>query len=196
MGKVFLVDIKDDLIETLKLALDTSRKTPDTFIDGFISDEDLEFFGEGFDRYISVESADNQRVNWYFEKYRTSSEKPIYTGEILGIRVDRDPVRIQGSLWNVSRAWESMGYEGHPNTVGLNGWGAMAFGVDMDVSLLGDKAEGTLSIHNGNWRDWDVASYYWTLEELSGKEHTYHSYSMEWEEIRKAPRGRWVSCRN
>ena len=173
MGKEFLVAIKDDLIETLKLALDTSRNSPDTFIDGFLID--WSFIDDSF---IHVEAADNQRTDWYFEYYcPMSSKKSIFLGEIIGIRADRNPARIQGDLY----IYRIMGYKEHPNSVGLNGRGAEAFGVDMDITLSGDKAEGTLRIRNEHWLDWDISSYYWTLEELSGEEHTYHSYSMEWE---------------
>ena len=150
IGKEFLVAIKKDLIEALSLALNTSQNNPNTFIDGAV----LREIGKT-DSFIHVEG-NSQTTKWYFEDYCPLQTKgTLFNGELSDIRIDKVPVHIKGFLdiYRTGQNWEEKGW-----------WSGIQFLVEMDITLSGGVAEGTLRIVPSY--EWDV-SHRWTLEELS-----------------------------
>jgi len=171
LGKEFLAAIENDLIESLRVALNASRGSSEAYVDG----DTLDWWGKETPTFIHTEYVGNDETVWYFEYYcPIDTKRIVISGEISGINVNTSPAIVQGNLFIQRVVGENE--ELHPNTVGLNGNGARAFSVQIDVAL-GDNTEGMLSMANGNGQ-MDVSHYYWSLDELEGGQES-HQYTWE-----------------
>lgn len=169
VGKDILVDVKDDLIESITIAYNGSLilEESTTYIDGF-STGAKPFVTPLEDSFIFIESVSGNKVNWEFEAYSFEGSDLILWGTVSEISIDQVPTPIGGELfvYRNSVSEELLGIA-HPRIAG----GLRSFNVG--INLLSDGTEGELRIlgRNGIWTDSTRA---WTLEELSVEHVPYY----------------------
>ena len=163
MGRAVLFAGKDELIETLRFAYDTSLNNPNTYVDGFIS--------EGSyikDSFLYMEIRD-QRFTGEFEYYSPQSTRGVQIGGTIEGVLNENRVHIKDDSLLLSILYPAG--EKPINSVGLYGMGLLGDHLDIGITISNGETEGTFGISGFD-------SYKWTLEELDGE---YVPLSYKWE---------------
>ena len=127
MGRAVLFAGKDELIEALRFAYDTSLNNPNTYVDGFIP--------EGSyikDSFLYVEVC-GQRFAWEFEYYSPQSTRGVQIGGTIEGVLNENRVHIKDDSLLLSILYPAG--EKPINSVGLYGMGLLGDHLDIDILI-------------------------------------------------------------